>query len=208
MLRSTAKGQEDEEAFVQRIVERILTSDKLWSKLVDTIAANVKAEFEKRISSIEEKVMQLDSKVDTMHDTTEVIERIRRSNNIIVRGLPEFTGDSSHQEQHDYRTVVNMLSSATDGQNHIVAVSRLGKIAGDRSRPRLVRVEIGNPAIVKKLIRHKPGNEIYIDPDLTRIQQNKAYSVRKEYRDRRGAGEEGIRLRYRDGVPEIISSKN
>lgn len=206
LLRSTAKSQEDEEAFVQKIVERILTSDKLWSKLVDTIADKVKAEFEKRISAIEEKVIQLDAKVDAINNM-EVIERIQKSNNIIIRGLPETAGDPGDQEQQDYDTVVNMLSSVVDGHNHVVTVFRLGKFTSDRSRPRLIKAEIGNPAVVKKLLRHKPGNGVYLDPDLTRSQQNIAYSVRKEYRDRRAGGED-IRLRYRGGVPEIVSSKN
>lgn len=37
LLRSAARSQDDEEALIKREAEKILTSDKVWSKLVNTI---------------------------------------------------------------------------------------------------------------------------------------------------------------------------
>lgn len=112
--------------------------------------------------------------------------RIQRSNNIIISGLPETAWDSGQQARQEYRAVEDMLSSVMNGQSHVITVLWLDKFNSGRSQLRLIKVENGNSAIVAKLLRYRPGN-IYIDPDpdLTPAQQNKAYFIRIEFRDRR-----------------------
>lgn len=51
-------------------------------------------------------------------------------------------------------------------------------------------------------------NGIYINRDLTRIQQSKAYATRQKFKGRVNNGEKDIRLKYHNGIPKIVKIKN
>lgn len=136
------------------------------------------------------------------------MDRIHRSNNVIVRGIPEIDGETNAQKQADEQTVMSLIKSVipNDQEFRVISITRLGKATPGRSR--LSKVVLDSPATVKKLVRHRFNNGIFFNMDLTQYQQNKAYTVRTEFKRRRESGEENIRLRYHNGIPKIVTAKN
>ena len=88
----------------------------------------------------------------------------------------------------------------------IVNVTPLGQVIPNRSC--IIKVEFNNPKIVKKLVRQHFSNNIFVNTDLTQLQQNKAFAVRKEFKRRRENGENDIRWKCYNGLPRITETKN
>lgn len=162
-LRSAAKGQDDEEALIQRVVEKILTSDKLWSKLVDTIALKVEAEFEKRVNALQEKVVLLENKLENVHDT---LEQYSRANNIRIYGLPETKSEDVDE------VVINLCQNQLGVDVHkqdIDICHRLAHKGRDGNRPMIVRFcrrSVKNIVFSSK--SKLKGSKVVIREDLTR----------------------------------------
>lgn len=137
----------------------------------------------------------------------EAVDRIKRSNNVIIRGIRESTGGTEQQNKSNDNEVINKMLTSIIPENlnyRIVSIGRLGKFDTAKTRP--VKVTFDSAHAAQYALRHKPKNSnIFINEDLTRMQQNIAYATRKEYRKRIADGENDIRLKYFDGVPKIIS---
>lgn len=116
----------------------------------------------------------------------EAVERIRRSNNVIIRGVEEHKGDLKQQKESDDATVNKLIMAEVPEVqlNSVVSVTRLGKYNPSSKYPRLLKVVFNNPTIVQCVLRHRTEKAIFINQDLTPMQQNKAYTIRKEFRNR------------------------
>jgi regulator of replication initiation timing len=137
---------------------------------------------------------------------SEAMERIRRSTNLIIQGVPESrSNDALQSKAEDIQCVENLIGTAISNitEYKIVNISRLGSVHDNR--PRLVKVAFDSAYTVNKLVRHRCSDKnIFFNRDLTVSQQNQAYNVRKEFRRRCDNGEENIRLKYENGIPKIV----
>ena len=128
----------------------------------------------------------------------EAVDRINRSSNVVISGLPDTADDN------DNTPTVSLLNSIVPNldTNHICSIYKIGKFTPNRSR--LVKVKFINSEVARTVLRSRiRKNNIYINADLTKTQQNIAYKTRKEYRERLEQGEKDIILKYVNGLPRI-----
>lgn len=126
----------------------------------------------------------------------EAQERYYRSHNLILSNLPETTDNIGDHIKSA------ILSKVNDANISLVSCTRLGKFNDTKTRP--VKLTFSSPQDALTVLKHyvRSGN-LYLNRDLTRLQQNQSYVIRTEYRSRKGKGE-NITLRYTNGIPRIV----
>lgn len=137
---------------------------------------------------------------------SEIYERQRRANNVIVYNLQEC--NDSNSQVSDMSKVVELIKEITHEDLAVVKVFRIGKKNKNGARALKVVFSSADDALkVVKMRRNvKRERRVYIDADLTPSQVSYLQSLRKEVADRRQEGEDGLYIRYSAGVPKI--SKN
>lgn len=144
--------------------------------------------------------------------SAELLERVRRANNIIVRNVPE-----SADVEADKATVHDIISKIREGSaGDVVSIRRLGKLRQGAHRP--IKVEFSNLAVPAYILRHRRilassdnYRTISIDDDRTPLQIKHLHDLRKELDTRRSSGEADLTIKYKRGIPSIVklpSSKN
>ena len=126
----------------------------------------------------------------------ELEERNRRRSNLILSGLPEKT-DGSAEERREWDAVKaqSLFESLTHlNRSVILYVHRIGKI--NSNKPRLLRVicrdQDTKSAILRKAkdLRTMPQfRGVFVNQDLTPIQQKEEKSLREELKLRKSSGE-------------------
>nr|CAI5851460.1 unnamed protein product [Callosobruchus analis] len=131
----------------------------------------------------------------------ETLEILRRSHNVLLRGVPE--GDN------DPNLVTDIISHIDSAANaHRVSATRLGRLT---SRPRLIKVTFASPVFAKNVLRKKSSilshpslNSVKILDDKTPTQMQQLQDLREELRHRQAAGETDITIKYVQGTPSIV----
>lgn len=108
---------------------------------------------------------------------------------------------------YDKRRVLELITKVNAPVTAIVQCYRLGKVSESRNRP--IRVILTSSSIAHYVVtKYKPQKSIYINKDLTKMQQNRAYLIRQEFKSKLENGETNIQLKYVNGVPKIVVKKN
>lgn len=159
---------------------------------------SVKRDQDKLKSELDSVKSELGAIVDQSFESSliEMDNRSMRLNNIIVRGLPEKLGSVEERLSGDVEAVQRLLETLNVEGVTTFEVKRLGKPINDR--PRLLRV--GLPGIFKKqevlrkskALKNSCFNNVFIQSDLTPLQQERERALRKELRERRAAGEDVV----------------
>lgn len=129
---------------------------------------------------------------------TEMENRMTRLNNIIVRGLPELSGTVEERLSGDTTAVKEMLSALNFEAVDVRNVKRLGNPAASNTRPRLLCVtlpdiNIKQQALRKsKLLTQTSFKDVFIQGDLTPMQQVHERELRRELMERRQKGEDVV----------------
>jgi len=170
--------------------------------------------FSSRINTIEEAIKNVQS--DNMSLRTEIASlkfevnnsemqimnaslmefenRSFRRNNLIIRGLEEKDdGTVEARRQHDEEKVEEVFEEIGITDTVPIECQRIGKKGNG---PRMLRVKVGNErkkvSILKKSRNLKHSDTfrgVYINPDLTPIQQEQEKKSRLEVKERRERGE-------------------
>lgn len=136
----------------------------------------------------------------------EAEERMQRSCNLILLNLPESNEkDANLRKNDDIHRCKGIITQQTSDIN-IGSCIRLGKYTENRVRPLKVVFENRMQAI-NCLQSYKLKERYYLNRDLTPRQQNHCFDIRKEFRERKGNGEQ-IQLRYKNGIPYIVASEH
>lgn len=182
--------------------------------------------IEPRVSANEAKIDSLTSAVDSLRVSKscdpdlvigEVNDRSLRAKNAILHGIPESTSKQVQAKiDHDRDSVTLILSSLRIEDTRIAKVIRIGKQAPGKPRPMKVTFDNASDAILffKKFNfdsfkDHFPDCNISISHDRTPMERAQLAELRKSLDSRKEAGERGITIKYRNGVPKIVQqSKN
>ncbi|KAJ3650281.1 hypothetical protein Zmor_021979 [Zophobas morio] len=106
----------------------------------------------------------------------------------------------------DRNKVVSLILATGIGETEILKTVRIGKIS---NKPRLIKVTLSSSVIVREIVtKYRTRNGIYVNRDLTKMQQDVAYKTRKEFKERVNKGEKNISLKYYNGVPKIVTKNN
>ena len=129
----------------------------------------------------------------------EVEERERRRSNLIIAGLWEKEdGSVEERKQWDVEKVEQLFGELCDFENSVVSsVFRIGKM--NSSRPRLLKVICRDADAKRSLLRKAKDlrdssifRNVYLNPDMTPMQQEENKRLRLELKTRRNLGEDVI----------------
>nr|CAH7744557.1 unnamed protein product [Callosobruchus chinensis] len=143
---------------------------------------------------------------------SEVIERQKRKNNIILFNIKEPNQNMSVNERSDSDTnavieIVNKIDPAISLSN--IKPVRLGVFSDTKIRP--VKVTLENSDLVKKitinskkLSTSRTYSNVRISSDRTKRQMDYYKQVKRELMERQSTGDTNCRIRYFNDVPRIV----
>lgn len=137
---------------------------------------------------------------------TEIEERNRRANNLIIYNVPESeksSADQRKQEDIELCKEIVLNDNSNTSNARIVNCIRLGKFSDSKLRPVKIVLETADQA--QSILRtYRRKENFYLHKDLTVRQQHASYLTRTEYKTRQQQGENDIVLKYVNGLPKII----
>ncbi|KAL0860156.1 hypothetical protein ABMA27_010463 [Loxostege sticticalis] len=138
---------------------------------------------------------------------SEVQERKKRENNIIITGVPEQTATSAQErilkDESDVLKVASSVSKDIPKPNKII---RIGKYNPEKTRRIKVCFDRPEPAMLLLRNKDKLPEDIKIFSDQTPAQQKYFQSIKKELTRRLHSGESDITIKYINGAPTIVKS--
>lgn len=135
------------------------------------------------------------------------VDKIRRSYNIIIKGIPEEEGGDGNIA----RTILTLVHE--NCLPNIIDISRVGSVLDNSRRPRPIRVVFNNFLDPKHILRNKARlatsqySRISISDDKSHEELKLLQELRKELDSRRSRGEKNITIKYLHGVPSIVSTQ-
>lgn len=102
-----SKIKEDDkmnEAQLQSLCEKILTSEEFLTKLIETISNKLPDIFQKQFKEYEQKVKSLEDRID-------VLEQQARGNKLLIFGVPE---SNQRESRHDKNMTAKILKEKVD----------------------------------------------------------------------------------------------
>ena len=195
--------------------------DKLEASSVETVKQQVTyAEALKGIGT--EVVKQVSQKIDKMPQVTVPVQRNReeiagvldeiqdkekRKLNIIIHNLPESTGDThAVKRKGDEEKFTGMIKEGLKLVVKCANAFRIGKSV--ENRPRLLLITLTNVDDKMNILRSAAAlrsttewDNVYITPDLTWQEREKARTLRQELARRKAAGEKFLQIRHGRIVP-------
>lgn len=192
---------------------------QLGDDLVSLRAAIVSLQNEvKELKSISrQSVMPTSvSLIDIEKVVQEVADRDRRKTNVIVYGCMESSCKTNNEQIVLDGATVDELLPLVHLKDADYSLSRLGKfIAGGVERPRPLRITFTSESCVSSLLKHandirrlQKWNKLSFSRDRTELQRDLYRNTRKELDDRLRGGETGLAIKYKNGVPTIVSTGN
>ncbi|KAJ3660945.1 hypothetical protein Zmor_005371 [Zophobas morio] len=149
-LLSTISSLSDSVNDMKKVIADLVSENKKLRHEIDKLTT------EKQQASCNPLVNIEDSTID------EAMERIRRSNNVVISGIPEPEGATLEEKKNsDKLTIKNFILSVipTFTDDHIISVFRLGQ-NNNNNRSRLIKVVFDSPMIVNKLVKRR-GMMVY-----------------------------------------------
>lgn len=158
----------------------------------------------KRVVDLEQKYSCLKGEQKEMEERVvhECTQRRRREKNVVVFGLREaVTGSAIQRNEHDLVIADKLVNDLDLPDLEIKSARRLGKSSNNK-RPLLLTLE--NLEQKLTLLRKSPllkrmsaYNIVFVDHDLTPLQQKKKRALLEELQDRRKNGENVVIFRNR-----------
>ena len=172
-------------------------------------------EHSDRYTKLEKEVKRLQMHEDEKTDVllNEMEQRIHRRGNVIVSGIPEQTeGSVEERKNEDREFIETLLNGITINESALETCQRLGYPR--KGKPRPIRIMGLDPSEKMKILQkskelkhHSTFKTIYINADLTPLQQLRAKNLRDELKARRESGEQDIVI-YRGKIVRTADIKN
>lgn len=195
------------------------TNDCITTNTVNCNCAGIIAALTDAIKALKASVEELKNQVngenrsDPTKITTliinEISERQTRENNMIVFGIEENTGnEAATADKYLVKEIVNTL--VPDMQTEDIKVYRIGT-PGQNKRP--LKVIMNNKNEVYKVLKNKyklkdsQFKNLNIVTDQTKLQRDYYKKTKDELEDRKSKGEQ-LYIKYINGTPTIVKSKN
>ncbi|XP_052786446.1 uncharacterized protein LOC128221863 [Mya arenaria] len=180
---------------------------------IDCIEEKVEGKADKSVvKNLQERVVQLEKKgtdntsAIQQNSVSETIyeqrEREFRARNLVIQNLPESSAEEPEERnKEDMGSVGELLKIIGITEEAVVEkCMRIGKKEDDKTR--ITKIIVNSvetkKAILKDAKRLKNETiykEVFIGPDLTKMEREEQFNLRKELRDRKGNGEKDIFIR-------------
>lgn len=176
------------------------------------------------IADLQKEIHELKAKLTankpTSTDSFEEIlnefeERHKRKRNVIIYGIAEQDSSLNKESRiaEENNTIKNVLSSISSNISlNNIRCHRLGKFNRVPGTPRPVKVVLNNSdevyGLIKKFSTSKENNrhgDISLSFDRTPRQVELYKKLKLELEDRKNSGENGLKIKYSNGTPKIVS---
>lgn len=187
------------------------------STTLDSITARL-AQIERDVKSAEQCRRTPDDTLPTALRVTngeeevlaEIVERQKRSRNVIVFNLAESTKSNMLERKADDLARVKLMLRILEREPVVSNVLRIGKFDVAKSRP--VKIVFQTESEVHDVIKNagklrnsSDFERISISFDRTPKQLLRYKALRSELQDRLSKGERGLKIRYVSGTPKIVA---
>lgn len=135
--------------------------------------------------------------------SSEAVEILKRSHNVIFRKLPEAPND-----EDQVRELLNVIDQSC--YRSIVSISRLTSSKSSAAQPRPVKVVFNNIFTPKNILRNKSAlltstfKDVTVTDDKTPAEMRSLMALREQLKARQAAGEQNITIKYVKGTPSIV----
>lgn len=174
----------------------------------------LRADLDNRFKNLELRMAETPTAQGNQFEdiVSEAAERIKRSGNVLIRGIPETASTGGHPSNDDTAKVMQLIE-AVQGPDHVVppiSVKRVGKSIG--GKPRTLIATFNCPEDARKILRNKKRlaniesfKNTFISDDMTPRQLKHLQDMRLQLKQRIESGEGNITIKYIKGVPRIVS---
>lgn len=195
------------------------TEDNISSMQLDlnSLAAKVSSN-ETKLNALEGSSAGASSGVVVEVMMEEVHERALRAKNIMLFGLSENSKKNAEDnKKEDKANIVKLLSSAFPGYDSSrIRFFRVGKKSANKTRPikLILDSEARVPEILKTATREFLDNlgpvfeKVRLARDKTKRELEYLDHLRRELERRTKGGESGLTIKFVNGTPKIVISKN
>lgn len=184
---------------------------------IDQLKSFLSNLVETKITQLEEKITNTNINLPPAtyeNIVSEAVERINRSHNIIICNLPETgAGENQTTTQEDESKVKEILDHIQgDTATAPVSIRRIGR--SQNNKPRMVKVSFSFTTQARLILRNKKRlagsaySHISIRDDKTPQQTAYLNQLRAELKTRNDSGESNITIKYKNGVPAIVTSSS
>lgn len=181
------------------------------ANMLDGFKAYMDSKFAALEAMVKDKEASASPSVELV--VAEAMERIKRSNNVIIHNLPESlsANSSDSQQTTDFEKVCELTKHIQGDQSIVPAsVRRVGK--GGNGKPRIIIARFNTPEAAKKILKnkkklkqaHNDFSSVSITDDRTPAQVEYLDKLRSELKHRIDSGEKDLTIRYDKGVPSIV----
>ena len=183
------KGIKD---FLTSLDSKIRSVECTLRKVLDT-----QKQHDSELTKMKGDILSLKEEQSAIFDEME--ERDRRKTNLILSGLPERSDGSVEERKKWDAEKVKSLFNSLSGLHHgtLASTFRIGKI--NSGKPRLLRVVCRDVDTKRALLQKAKDlrnmsdyKHVFINPDLTPVQQKADKLLREELKRRRASGEDVI----------------
>lgn len=163
------------------------------------------------ITSIAEKIENVESTLSLIRkdvpadDLPEILDRVKKSFNLIITNLPE-------REDNNDLPVVGEIVDLISANSSRYLTNTMRIQSKDKRKPRWTKLTFSNPEIASTILRNKTslqGNQKYhnirIQDDKTRAQISTLNAAREELKRRQDLGDTDITIKYIKGTPTVVS---
>jgi hypothetical protein len=191
------------QAEIRKESEKIIKKLSSLEGRIDSLEKSFASLTSKQCAN-EEKIVNLSNQIDEMKQTVgndlydEMYQRMRRSKNIIISGVPEhLNGDVKERQNKDLEFVHNLLQVLKVNPSYSEKVTRIGKIKNNSNR--LIRVNLDDNEITSEILKNakslrslKEFKDVFVNPDRTPLQQQQFVDLRRQLKARRELGEDVV----------------
>lgn len=185
-------------------LDRVNNSLTTLNDKVQSVEASLD-KINSEIQRIDKEMNNLDLKILNVHQDinqciggalAEMDNRLARANNIVLRGLDECDGSVDERLANDTEVVGELLNVLNVDPRIVTETKRLGRISANKNRPRLLRISLRSTAQKSEIFRRAKRlkntrfKNVYVHPDLTPMQRDLNFKLRKEMKERRDQGED------------------
>ncbi|CAH0549877.1 unnamed protein product [Brassicogethes aeneus] len=144
----------------------------------------------------------------------EINDREARKTNVLIFNIDETEMENRQDRINGEKTKIEEVFAALPIEINMNTKKfyRLGKFNNQAPKTRPIKVEINNVNIVQNILRssrnlknHESLKNIVIAADKTKRQQTHYKELKAELNNRISSGESNLTIKYRNGVPVIIS---
>lgn len=177
--------------------EECQTGIRLIPKLIEKIE-----ELKKDVDALKAKIENTSNTNELPMDDaviTELAERQKRSNNVMIFNLPE--------EGVDLEKTKDLIHLVTGQHLHVTELSRIGR--KNKNGYRALKISLANATDANKILTSKreslKNKRIYLSADLTPSQINNWKKMKEELNARKSNGED-VGIKYIKGTPQIVKT--